>query len=492
MKLTDKTLKRLDKFCSLITHGKHKYIMPNLIEALKQTDDGFMELVFAYLSDNYEDPKTEEIVVPEQYYIITSDNGAPDKKDFLCFMENLMRAHKVDFFFDRTAIDNKTALYCWLAETSEMVDRHLKTHYLVNFYTQSEDYHFTFVRKDDYEKIVKLYKQLSKAFEEKDDNRVVIIDYKFEDADKVYLNYYDSDYYLDDEEEDDDDDADDGIDYDIDDDDDDDLDDEDDDDRISYDYDDESDDEVIQAVTYDYFYLMKQSTAAGKNSLPPLLKRPKNDKHPASEISLAKGDRYRFNKDAREAILGLCGIIMHGNHEDITYQIVVSLSTACRTNDYSNYEFPLEAACYAMSGRLKGAESVPYQYYMLSIHENTPRDEFIKLFENLCRAHGVVLNGNYDLSQLDKKGNVAQWLAQLAMYFPPMTALMNFGFYSDHYHLAFVNLLHVGPVGNYFDTISERLTEYHNYSQIITVAYQGLDVWDDDDDDEDLDELFMR
>ena len=96
-------------------------------------------------------------LVKPQYYLISSDAGAPDLEDFFWFVENIKTARGLDFTVDEEKFSDDDCIVEWLAELSAQ----LEGLYIVNFDGASEDYHFTIMSKDDCDKAMDLFKKMT-------------------------------------------------------------------------------------------------------------------------------------------------------------------------------------------------------------------------------------------------------------------------------------------------------------------------------------------
>lgn len=157
----------LKNFCSLILCGYNEKVFNRCKECLENASDeyGGIPDVLYVLSGSDIDPDDpfgntadeEKQLVKSQYHLISTDAGAPDLNDFFWFIENVKAAQGLDFTIDEQKFSNDDCIVEWLAELSAQ----LEDLYIVNFDGASEDYHFTIMNKDNCEKAMDLFKQMT-------------------------------------------------------------------------------------------------------------------------------------------------------------------------------------------------------------------------------------------------------------------------------------------------------------------------------------------
>ncbi len=157
----------LKSFCDLILCGHEEKVFCRCKECLEHADDdyGGIPRVLYILSGNDTEPDDpsgdiadeDKPLVKQQFYLISSDAGAPDLEDFFWFVENLKTARGLNFAVDKEKFSNDDCIVEWLAELSVQ----LEDLYIVNFDGASEDYHFTIMSRDDCEKAMDLFKKMT-------------------------------------------------------------------------------------------------------------------------------------------------------------------------------------------------------------------------------------------------------------------------------------------------------------------------------------------
>ena len=157
----------LKDFCALILCGHHEKAFCRCKECLENAVDeygGIPDILYV-LSGHDVDPddpfgnmaSEDKQPVKSQYYLISSDAGAPDLEDFFWFVENLKAARGLEFTLDEEKFSDDDCIVEWLAELSAQLD----DLYIVNFDGASEDYHFTIMSKDDCEKAMDLFQKMT-------------------------------------------------------------------------------------------------------------------------------------------------------------------------------------------------------------------------------------------------------------------------------------------------------------------------------------------
>lgn len=157
----------LKDFCALILCGHHEEAFRRCKEYLENAADeygGIPDILYV-LSGHDVDPddpfgnmaSEDKKSVKPQYYLISSDAGAPDLEDFFWFVENLRTARGLDFTIDKEKFSDDDCIVEWLAELSAQ----LEDLYIVDFDGASEDYHFTIMSKDDCERAMDLFQKMT-------------------------------------------------------------------------------------------------------------------------------------------------------------------------------------------------------------------------------------------------------------------------------------------------------------------------------------------
>ncbi|MDE6744333.1 MAG: hypothetical protein K2J95_10690 [Lachnospiraceae bacterium] len=157
----------LKSFCALILCGHHEDVFQRCKECLENAADeygGIPEVLYVLSGQDIDadDPfgnvadEDKQLVKP-QYYLISSDAGAPALEDFFWFIENIKAARGLDFTVNEENFSDDDCIVEWLAELSAQ----LKDLSIVNFDGASEDYHFTIMNHDDCEKVMKLFERMT-------------------------------------------------------------------------------------------------------------------------------------------------------------------------------------------------------------------------------------------------------------------------------------------------------------------------------------------
>ncbi len=167
MELNLRQTDTLKDFCALILCGHHEKAFRRCNECLENASDeygGIPDILYV-LSGHDVDPDDpfgntadeDKQPVKPQYYLISSDAGAPDLEDFFWFIENIKTARELDFTIDEEKFSDDDCIVEWLAELSAQ----LEGLYIVNFDGAGEDYHFTIMSKDDCEKAMDLFQKMT-------------------------------------------------------------------------------------------------------------------------------------------------------------------------------------------------------------------------------------------------------------------------------------------------------------------------------------------
>lgn len=157
----------LEDFCSLIVCRHNEAVFNRCKDCLENAVDeyGGIPDVLYVLSGHDIDPddpfgniadESKQLVKP-QYYLISSDAGAPALEDFFWFIENIKTARGLDFAINKENFSDDDCIVEWLAELSTQ----LKGLYIVDFDGAGEDYHFTIMNKSDCEKARELFKRIT-------------------------------------------------------------------------------------------------------------------------------------------------------------------------------------------------------------------------------------------------------------------------------------------------------------------------------------------
>ena len=157
----------LKNFCALILCGHDEKVFHRCKEHMESAADEYLGIpaVLYVLSGHDTDPDDpfgnvadeDKQLVKSQYFLISSDAGAPDLEDFFWFIENIRTARGLDFSINEDKFSNDDCIVEWLAELSAQLDNL----YIVNFDGAGEDYHFTIMDKDDCQKAMDLFKRLT-------------------------------------------------------------------------------------------------------------------------------------------------------------------------------------------------------------------------------------------------------------------------------------------------------------------------------------------
>lgn len=167
MELHSNQMDALREFCGLILGEERDEVVQRCKAHMENAEDeygGIPSALYVLSGQDVDDDDPfgniadeEKQLVKPQYYLISSDAGAPGLEDFLWFVENLKEAHKLDFAVDQGKFSNDNSIVEWLAELSGQ----LNGLYIVNFDGAGEDYHFTILNQEDCEKVRALFQQMT-------------------------------------------------------------------------------------------------------------------------------------------------------------------------------------------------------------------------------------------------------------------------------------------------------------------------------------------
>ncbi|MEZ3463170.1 MAG: hypothetical protein K1W23_13710 [Lachnospiraceae bacterium] len=157
----------LKDFCALLLCGHQEKAFRRCKECMENAADeygGIPDILYV-LSGNDVDPddpfgnmaSDDKQSVKPQYYLISTDAGAPDLEDFFWFVENLRTARGLDFTIDEEKFSDDDCIVEWLAELAAQ----LENLYIVDFDGASEDYHFTIMSKNDCKKAMDLFQKMT-------------------------------------------------------------------------------------------------------------------------------------------------------------------------------------------------------------------------------------------------------------------------------------------------------------------------------------------
>lgn len=158
-------LDALKEFCILILGKENEQVYNRCQYYLENTTDdfgGISDILYVLsgqdtdLDENIADEDKQ--LIKSQYYLISSDAGAPCLDDFFWFIEDgIKTARCLDFTLDKEKFSDDDCIIEWLAELSHQLDGL----YIINFDGASEDYHFTIMNKPDCEKAMNLFKRMT-------------------------------------------------------------------------------------------------------------------------------------------------------------------------------------------------------------------------------------------------------------------------------------------------------------------------------------------
>ena len=157
----------LKDFCNLILCEHNEEVFRYCRRCLENAVDEYCGIPdILYVLSGYDidpdDPfgnnaSEDRQLVKPQYYLISSDAGAPDLEDFFWFVENLKAARGLEFTLDEEKFSDDDCIVEWLAELAAQ----LEDLYIVDFDGASEDYHFTIMNKGDCEKAMDLFSKMT-------------------------------------------------------------------------------------------------------------------------------------------------------------------------------------------------------------------------------------------------------------------------------------------------------------------------------------------
>ena len=158
----------LKEFCALMLCGHQENAFQHCKTCMESAADeyGGIPDVLYVLSGHAvdsEDPfgnvaDLEKQPVKPQYYMVSSDAGAQALEDFFCFIENKKAARGLTFSIHEEKFSDDDCIIEWLAELAGQLEGQYN---IVNFDGASEDYHFTIMNKEDCEKAMNLFEQLT-------------------------------------------------------------------------------------------------------------------------------------------------------------------------------------------------------------------------------------------------------------------------------------------------------------------------------------------
>ncbi len=157
----------LQTFCDTILCGHNEAVFHRCkayMENASDENDGIESgLYVLYGSDiDPDDPyrnvaDADKQLVKPQFYLVSSDAGAPALEDFFWYVENIKSARELSFSVEKGNFSDDNSIVEWLAELSQQ----LEGLYIVNFDGGSEDYHFTIMGKSDCERAMEAFKNLT-------------------------------------------------------------------------------------------------------------------------------------------------------------------------------------------------------------------------------------------------------------------------------------------------------------------------------------------
>ncbi len=171
MEVYSDQISALREFCALILCGHNEEVFRRCRGYLEQAEEeygGIPEVLYV-LSGHDADPEDlwgnvadeEKQAVKPQYYLVSSDAGAPELEDFFWYIENLRTARGLDFTVDQAGFSEEDCIVEWLAELSAQ----LKDLYILDFDGAGEDYHFTILNREDCEKARELFGRMTAPIE---------------------------------------------------------------------------------------------------------------------------------------------------------------------------------------------------------------------------------------------------------------------------------------------------------------------------------------
>lgn len=167
MTLNDEQAAALADFCALMLRGHNEGAFARCKEYLENAADeygGVPEILYL-MSGAAADPDDpwgnvadeEKQFAKPQYYLVSSDAGAPELEDFFWFVENIKEARGLDFALDRSKFSDGGALPEWLAELAAQLGGLC----VVNFDGGGDDYHFTIMDEADCAKARRLFEKIT-------------------------------------------------------------------------------------------------------------------------------------------------------------------------------------------------------------------------------------------------------------------------------------------------------------------------------------------
>lgn len=159
MKLNSKQEDMLKGFCDIILCGHNEDVFRHCKKALENdSGEGCGVANVLYALSGFD---ADEMIEP-QFYLVSTDAGAPELDDFFCYVENIKKARDLSFPVDSDRFSDSDAIDLWLEELSQQLDGA----YIIHFAEGSEDYHFTIMNKSDCQKAAKLFKGFTEGIDD--------------------------------------------------------------------------------------------------------------------------------------------------------------------------------------------------------------------------------------------------------------------------------------------------------------------------------------
>lgn len=151
----------IKEFCQLILCDTHQEVVEQCVSLM---ESGQIDLeTLLYILSGYDDIYSkngeklfEKPLVAEEFYLISSDCGAPDMDTFFWFIDGLKKYHELEFTYDKSKFSQDRAMDCWMGE---LVGQ-LEDLYILVFGANSDTYHYLITNKNTGNRLKILYDTL--------------------------------------------------------------------------------------------------------------------------------------------------------------------------------------------------------------------------------------------------------------------------------------------------------------------------------------------
>ena len=152
MKLSSEQRNALSDFCDIILCGHNEDAFQCCVRCFENDpDETTAAESVLYVLSGFEIDGTK--VTEPQFYLVSTDSGAPELEDFFWFVDNIKKSRGLSFTLDSEKFSESCCIDTWLSELANQ----LNDLYIVSFDGVSEDFHFTIMNKDDSIKAMELF-----------------------------------------------------------------------------------------------------------------------------------------------------------------------------------------------------------------------------------------------------------------------------------------------------------------------------------------------